>query len=305
MYKSMNIRTIFLFCSAAILLTCSCGNSSSSTPAETPVDMSATEISAPVEEEPTGDSRLAEHIVISKEAMTLKLYDSQQRLICSFPVAVGKNLGNKRRSGDMKTPEGEFKVQQIQPASHWTHDFGDGKGVIEGCYGNWFIRLETPPHRGIGIHGTHDPASIGTRATEGCIRLHNNDLDSLKPMVKVGMRVTIETSVADRNEDNRIDGKPVTEEKPVVDVTPEISESVAAETASNDAAKSEESAKTPATDSRPTNNAASGEVWHTIESGDMIGALAIKYGVTEEQIRELNPGLNERRLQLGQRVRIK
>lgn len=305
MYKSMNIRTIFPFCSAAILLTCSCGNSSSSTPAETPVDMSATAVTAPVVEEPTGDSRLAEHIVISKQTMTLKLYDSQQRLICSFPVAVGKNLGNKRRSGDMKTPEGEFKVQQIQPASHWTHDFGDGKGVIEGCYGNWFIRLETPPHRGIGIHGTHDPASIGTRATEGCIRLHNNDLDSLKPMVKVGMRVTIETSVADRNEDNRIDGKPVTEEKPVVDVTPVASESVAAETASNDVAKSEESAKMPATDSRPTNNGASGEVWHTIESGDMIGALAIKYGVTEEQIRELNPGLNERRLQLGQRVRIK
>lgn len=300
----MNIRTIFLFCSAAILLTCSCGNSSSSTPAETPVDMSATAVTAPVEEEPTGDSRLAEHIVISKEAMTLKLYDSQQRLICSFPVAVGKNLGNKRRSGDMKTPEGEFKVQQIQPASHWTHDFGDGKGVIEGCYGNWFIRLETPPHRGIGIHGTHDPASIGTRATEGCIRLHNNDLDSLKPMVKVGMRVTIETSVADRNEDNRIDGKPVTEEKPVVDVTPEISEPATAPQ-SEDTAQSATKREIATPESQPTGGAASGEVWHTIESGDMIGALAIKYGVTEEQIRELNPGLNERRLQLGQRVRIK
>lgn len=301
----MNIKNLLLFCSAIVLLTCSCGNSTPSSPAETPVDMSATEVSAPVVEEPTGDSRLAEHIVISKETMTLKLYDNRQRLICSFPVAVGKNLGNKRRSGDMKTPEGEFKVQQIQPASHWTHDFGDGKGVIEGCYGNWFIRLETPPHRGIGIHGTHDPASIGTRATEGCIRLHNNDLDSLKPMVKVGMRVTIETSVADRNEDNRIDGKPVTEEKPVVDVTPVASESATAETTSDDAAKSDESAKTPATDSRPTNNGASGEVWHTIESGDMIGSLAIKYDVTEAQIRELNPGLNERCLQLGQRVRIK
>lgn len=295
--KIMNIRTIFLLCSAAILLTCSCGNSSSGTPAETPVDMSATTVSVPVAEEPTGDSRLAEHIVISKEEMTLKLYDSQQRLICSFPVAVGKNLGNKRRSGDMKTPEGEFRVQQIQPASHWTHDFGDGKGVIEGCYGNWFIRLETPPHRGIGIHGTHDPASIGTRATEGCIRLHNNDLDSLRPMVKVGMRVTIETSVADRNEDNRIDGKPVTEEKPVVDVTPAISEP-AAETPGEESAEASAPEKT-------TDSATSGEVWHTIESGDMIGALAIKYDVTEAQIRELNPGLNERRLQLGQRVRIK
>ena len=49
----------------------------------------------------------------------------------------------------------------------------------------------------------------------------------------------------------------------------------------------------------------SGEVWHEIVSGDMLGALAIKYEVAVAQIRELNPGLNERNLQLGQRIRIK
>lgn len=45
---------------------------------------------------------------------------------------------------------------------------------------------------GIGIHGTHDPASIGTRASEGCIRLENGNLQKLKPYVKVGMKVTVE-----------------------------------------------------------------------------------------------------------------
>ena len=126
-----------------------------------------------------GDPNKADHIVISKESMTLNLYDTDGGLIFSFPVAVGKHLGNKQKVGDMKTPEGEFSIVQIQDASTWTHDFDDGKGEIAGCYGNWFIRLKTPPHTGIGIHGTHAPESIGTRATEGCVRLNNADLDKL------------------------------------------------------------------------------------------------------------------------------
>ena len=107
----------------------------------------------------------------------------------------------KTKVGDNKTPEGEFVIENIHNSSSWTHDFGDGKGWIPNCYGNWFIRLKTPPHRGIGIHGTHAPESIGTRATEGCIRLRNADLDSLKPMVKVGMPVVILPSDADREAD--------------------------------------------------------------------------------------------------------
>lgn len=148
-----------------------------------------------------GDKAKASHIIISKQDFTLSLYDSDEKLVCRFPVAVGKNYGNKQRKGDMKTPEGEFSIQQIQPASDWGHDFGDGKGWIPNCYGNWFIRLKTPPHQGIGIHGTHAPESIGTRATEGCIRLRNADLDSLKSMVKVGMPVVILPSDADRESD--------------------------------------------------------------------------------------------------------
>lgn len=152
-----------------------------------------------------GDPAKAEYIVISKEAMTLELYDSSDRLVCRFGVAVGKNYGNKQRSGDMKTPEGEFYIEQIQPASHWGHDFNDGKGYIPNCYGNWFIRLKTPPHRGIGIHGTHAPESIGTRATEGCIRLKNRDLDSLHRMVRVGMLVRIESSLLDQRADGVVE----------------------------------------------------------------------------------------------------
>lgn len=136
-------------------------------------------------------------VAISKQSMTLAVYDSRSRLLAVYPIACGRALGNKEKPGDMKTPEGLFSVQQIQDANAWTHDFGDGKGEIKGAYGSHFIRLKTPGHRGIGIHGTHDPSSIGTRATEGCIRLNNRDLLDLVKYVYVGMPVVITTSEAD------------------------------------------------------------------------------------------------------------
>lgn len=233
---------------------------------------SAAEAETPEEETPNGDASRPGRIVISKQSMTLTLFDVDERVICRFPIACGRNLGNKSRVGDMKTPEGDFTVQQIQPASTWTHDFGDGKGQIKGCYGNWFIRLKTPPHTGIGIHGTHDPSSIGTRATEGCIRLHNADLDSLKPMVRVGMPVRIETSDADRKQD----GEPSAEQ----------------------VANNGESQQPTAADADA--------VWYTVVSGDTASAIAARNGTTLKRLKELNPSVTDiDRLSLGQRIRVK
>lgn len=108
-----------------------------------------------------------------------------------FDVAVGANGGQKQRVGDSRTPTGEFTVQQIQRSSSWTYDFGDGNGPTPGAYGPWFIRLKTPGWSGIGIHGTHDPRSIGTMITQGCIRMKNHELEELKKTVFVGMKVVI------------------------------------------------------------------------------------------------------------------
>jgi len=135
-------------------------------------------------------------ILIKKSAFRLYLLESGN-VVQSWPIALGKNEGQKRVSGDMKTPDGSFPIDEILDASYWTHDFGDGKGEIEGAYGPYFISLDTSnlsggAWDGIGIHGTHDPASIGTRASEGCIRMHNNDLLTLKNQISVGTQVTIE-----------------------------------------------------------------------------------------------------------------
>jgi len=128
-------------------------------------------------------------LVVTKSTFTLEVFEGET-LVETFSVAVGKNGGDKQAVGDNRTPEGEFAVSSIEDSRKWTHDFGDGKGRIKGAYGPWFIRLETG-WKGIGIHGTHDPASIGTAATEGCIRLANSDLLRLVARISVGTPVTI------------------------------------------------------------------------------------------------------------------
>lgn len=130
-------------------------------------------------------------IYISKVDMTLTLADSQGEVIKTYPMACGKKSGHKRVKGDYRTPEGVFSLQQIQDASTWGHDFKDGKGYIKNAYGPWFLRLKTPGFSGIGIHGTHAPESIGTRATEGCIRLENSNIADLHDRVTLGMTVII------------------------------------------------------------------------------------------------------------------
>ena len=245
-----------------------------------------------------GDPNKADHIVIDKEKMTLNLYDTNDALIFSFPVAVGKNYGNKEKVGDMKTPEGEFSVSQIQDASAWTHDFKDGKGVIAGCYGNWFIRLKTPPHSGIGIHGTHAPESIGTRATEGCIRLHNADLDKLKPLVKVGMKVTIKTSFKDMEADGRAEENGVNKDT--------FADNASDDDGDGDLLKDLEKSKDEVNSIDPTKVAVDDNaVDHVIVEGENFSTLATKYETTTARIKELNPDVDPRKLQIGQKIRVK
>ena len=147
--------------------------------------------SQPAKKTPAGTS-----ILIKKSEFRLYLL-ADGDVVNSWPIALGKNAGQKRVSGDMKTPNGSFPIDEVLDSSYWTHDFHDGKGEIEGAYGPYFISLDTSDLSGgawdgIGIHGTHDPASIGTRASEGCIRMHNSDLLALKKQISVGTQVTIE-----------------------------------------------------------------------------------------------------------------
>lgn len=89
------------------------------------------------------DASKSYHIIVEKKAHRLSLLLGDT-VVRSYGCAIGKGgLGQKQRRGDNMTPVGTFTVDEIDDASSWPHDFGDGRGEIAGAYGPWFISLDT------------------------------------------------------------------------------------------------------------------------------------------------------------------
>jgi len=144
-------------------------------------------------------------IIMSKKDYYLYVYEVQGKdtvMLARYDCAFGLKKGNKERRGDMRTPNSTmskpFTISQIQDASTWKHDFGDGRGNIK-SYGNFFLRLVTPGHSGIGIHGsTNNEESVPGRASEGCIRLKDADIIDLRNNYAfMGMNVIIKSEMED------------------------------------------------------------------------------------------------------------
>lgn len=144
-------------------------------------------------------------IVMSKKDYYLYVYEAQGKdtvMLARYDCAFGLKKGNKERRGDMRTPNSTMKkpftISQIADASTWRHDFGDGRGNIK-SYGDYFLRLVTPGHSGIGIHGsTNNAESVPGRASEGCIRLKDADIiDLRKNYAFMGMKVIIKSEMED------------------------------------------------------------------------------------------------------------
>ena len=129
-------------------------------------------------------------LVITKSAYRISLLDNGTP-IKEYNCAVGRNPGQKTKTGDARTPVGTFKVESINPSSDWVSD-EDGKGA----YGPWFITLDTRElskgeWNGIGISGTNKPEGLGRASSAGSVRVRNSDIEEIKKFVKVGTVVTI------------------------------------------------------------------------------------------------------------------
>ena len=61
--------------------------------------------------------------------------------------------------------------------------YGDPQNPL----GKWWISLEHDIHHGIGIHGTNDPGSIGSKASNGCVRMLNEEVVEVAALAYKGM----------------------------------------------------------------------------------------------------------------------
>ena len=138
-------------------------------------------------------------IVINKAEQILRVFDKDAYVIAEYDVAVGTNYGDKRETGDCKTPEGVFTIKSIEASYDYHYDFKDGRGLVKGAYGPRFIRLTVPGNNSIGIHGTlpEHQSTIPGRASHGCVRMRNNDVLQLCKYVHRGMKVVIIPDLAE------------------------------------------------------------------------------------------------------------
>jgi lipoprotein-anchoring transpeptidase ErfK/SrfK len=114
-------------------------------------------------------------IDVSKANFALILYDSG-RIFKVYRVGIGKQD---------RTPVGEFVIKNKIREPDWTPPgrripFGDPENVLGTRWLGLIPVGDTDPTlRGYGIHGTWQPESIGTAASQGCIRLENGQVNEL------------------------------------------------------------------------------------------------------------------------------
>lgn len=104
-------------------------------------------------------------------------------VVAAWPVAIG-------RVGEETTP-GRYTVGNKTPEPPW---FPAGRKMVvygdpDNPLGTRWIGLEGSDS--LGIHGTWEPESIGTMASDGCIRLRNEKVEELFEIIPQGSEVVV------------------------------------------------------------------------------------------------------------------
>jgi lipoprotein-anchoring transpeptidase ErfK/SrfK len=118
-------------------------------------------------------------IVVSIPDRKLALIEDG-RLVKAYPVAVGAPAS--------PSPAGEFTI--AHRIAHPTY-YAPGVIIPPGQANPLGTRWLGLDQRGYGIHGTNQPHSIGHRASHGCIRMRNHDMEELFELVEVGDAVEL------------------------------------------------------------------------------------------------------------------
>jgi len=127
-------------------------------------------------------------VTIQQSTFTLRLFKNL-KVVRRYKVAVGQP--------GYPTPRGRFAIQSKQvnpvwsvPNSPWAGELA-GTTVAGGSAANPLKARWMGIVGGVGIHGTDQAGSIGTRASHGCIRMHVPDVVELFRRVPIGTPVLI------------------------------------------------------------------------------------------------------------------
>jgi LysM repeat protein len=136
------------------------------------------------------------NVVVTKHSFTMDIYLGStpgrpgSLFVRSYSVGLGRDdstptgtwmVGTKAKDPVYYSPRGEGVIPADDPKNplghRWISLIGmDGKAVGQQSYG---------------IHGTIDPDSIGKQASMGCIRMHNEDVETVYDMLASGKSLVI------------------------------------------------------------------------------------------------------------------
>ena len=142
-------------------------------------------------------------IVVEKHRRTLSVFNDGVP-VRQFPVVIGRNgSGPKRYEGDMRTPEGAYRVMDKRRHARWSyfidinypneHDVeAYAKAVSDGripVIGGEYMGIGGS----VGIHGSdhHAEQKAGKDWTRGCVAMYNDDVAVVYDLVEPGTPVLI------------------------------------------------------------------------------------------------------------------
>ncbi len=130
---------------------------------------------------------VAVSILVEKHEFRLSVFVGDV-LLKRYAVGLGANN---------RTPEGEFAIATRLKDPSWNKPGvgpippGDPENVLGTRWLGFAAKDGFPEAATFGIHGTRDDASIGTESSNGCVRMHNADVEELFEWIAEGVGVQI------------------------------------------------------------------------------------------------------------------
>ncbi len=134
---------------------------------------------------PLGDNpRVGDPMIIVNKQTNQLAFIRHGKIERIYRVATGKT--------NALTPEGLFTVT-VKAINPYYRKKNIPGGAPNNPLGTRWIGFDArgTDGRTYGIHGTNRPSSIGRYITEGCVRMHNRDVEALYPNVPIGTKVAI------------------------------------------------------------------------------------------------------------------
>lgn len=154
-----------------------------------PFDVNTVKTFAPGHAMPEGQGKTLVRVLSSNNMLEVVQGD---KIAAAFPVTIG--------STETGTPTGIWTIEGMERFPKFRRD---EKMLKEGERSGKFLMIPPGPNndvgviwieldrKGLGIHGTKAPDSIGRADSHGCIRLANWDVLRLAGLVKAGVKVEV------------------------------------------------------------------------------------------------------------------